>query len=91
MRSFTASNYLDIDTGIFWFKNGHGGGLVKFHMALLPLAMCLMPRRDYLKLDYKAEGDEDWYHVAAYLVDSSDNITMALNEYGKTTNGWNNQ
>ena len=45
---------------------------------------------DYLKLDYKAEGDEDWYHVAAYLVDSNDNITMALNEYGKTTNGWNN-
>ena len=45
---------------------------------------------DILKLRYKAEGDDDWYHVASYIVDSSDNITMALNEWGKTTDGWQN-
>ena len=84
----TASNYLDIDTGIFWFKNGHGGGILHGPAAVSDVFAAT--QGDYLKLDYKAEGDEDWYHVAAYLVDSSDNITMALNEYGKTTNGWNN-
>ena len=84
----TASNYLDIDTGIFWFENGHGGGILHGPAAVSDVFAAT--QGDYLKLDYKAEGDEDWYHVAAYLVDSSDNITMALNEYGKTTNGWNN-
>jgi hypothetical protein len=40
-------------------------------------------------LGYNAQGGGDWYHVASYLVDSDGGITMALNEYGKTTNGWN--
>ena len=40
---------------------------------------------DFLKLGYRASGTGDFYHVASYLVDSSGNITMALNEYGKQT------
>ena len=44
---------------------------------------------DFLKLGYNAQGAGDWYHVASYLVDSSGSITMALNEYGNTTNGEN--
>ena len=40
---------------------------------------------DFLKLNYRANGFSDWYHVASYLVDSAGNITMALNEYGKQT------
>ena len=44
---------------------------------------------DFLKLGYNAQGAGDWYHVASYLVDSSGSITMALNEYGLTTNGEN--
>ena len=43
---------------------------------------------DFLKLGYRATGAGDWYHVASYLVDSVGNITMALNEYGKQTNDW---
>ena len=43
---------------------------------------------DFLKLGYRATGAGDWYHVASYLVDSGGNITMALNEYGKQTNDW---
>ena len=42
---------------------------------------------DFLKLGYNAQGAGDWYHVASYLVDSGGTITMALNEYGKRTNG----
>ncbi len=44
---------------------------------------------DFLKLGYIAQGSGDWYHVASYIVDSSGTITMALNEYGFTTNGEN--
>ena len=40
---------------------------------------------DFLKLNYRADGFGDWYHVASYLVDSAGNITMALNEYGRQT------
>ena len=40
---------------------------------------------DFLKLGYRADGAGDWYHSTAYLVDSSSNIIMALNEYGKRT------
>ena len=43
---------------------------------------------DILKLRYNAEGDHDWYHVASYIVDSNDDITMALNEFGNTTGDW---
>ena len=43
---------------------------------------------DILKLRYNAEGDHDWYHVASYIVDTNDDITMALNEFGKTTDDW---
>lgn len=43
---------------------------------------------DILKLGYNALGGSDWYHVASYLVDSDGGITMALNEWGKTTDGW---
>jgi hypothetical protein len=43
---------------------------------------------DFLKLGYRATGAGDWYHVASYLVDSGGNMTMALNEYGKQTNDW---
>ena len=40
---------------------------------------------DFLKLGYRATGAGDWYHSTAYLVDSSNNIIMALNEYGRRT------
>ncbi|GIR86272.1 MAG: hypothetical protein CM15mP85_28960 [Rhodobacterales bacterium] len=30
---------------------------------------------DFLKLNYRANGFGDWYHVASYLVDSAGNIT----------------
>ena len=40
---------------------------------------------DFLKLGYRADGAGDWYHSTAYLVDSSSNIIMALNEYGRQT------
>ena len=43
---------------------------------------------DILKLRYNAEGDHDWYHVASYIVDTNDDITMALNEFGQTTDDW---
>ena len=43
---------------------------------------------DILKLRYNAEGDHDWYHVASYIVDTNDDITMALNEFGQTTDEW---
>ena len=43
---------------------------------------------DILKLRYNAEGDHDWYHVASYIVDTNDDITMALNEFGNTTDDW---
>ena len=46
---------------------------------------------DVLKMDYRTNifnGNNDWYHVAAYLVDENNEITMMLGEYGKTTDGW---
>ena len=45
---------------------------------------------DFLKLGYNAEGAGDWYHVASYIVDSAGEITMALNEWGQKTDGWQN-
>jgi flagellin-like hook-associated protein FlgL len=45
---------------------------------------------DILKLGYNAQGGGDWYHVAAYIVDSGGDITMALNEWGQKTDDWQN-
>ena len=83
----TGAGYLSLNTGNFWFADGHGSGIL--HGPATVSDVFSATAGDFLKLGYRAEGGGDWYHVASYLVDSSGTITMALNEYGKTTNGWN--
>ena len=83
----TGAGYLSLNTGNFWFANGHGSGIL--HGPATVSDVFSATEGDFLKLGYNAQGGGDWYHVASYLVDSDGGITMALNEYGKTTNGWN--
>ena len=66
----------------------YGGGIL--HGPAMVSDVFEATEGDYLKLGYRATGAGDWYHVASYLVDSGGNITMALNEYGKQTNDWQN-
>ena len=42
---------------------------------------------DILKLDYQAVAGGDDFHVAGYLIDSNNNITIAINETGKNEGG----
>lgn len=83
----TGAGYLSLNTGDFWFADGHGSAIL--HGPATVSNVFSATGGDFLKLSYQALGGGDWYHVASYLVDSSGDITMALNEYGKTTNGWN--
>ena len=83
----TGAGYLSLNTGDFWFADGHGSAIL--HGPATVSDVFSATSGDFLKLNYQALGGGDWYHVASYLVDSSGDVTMALNEYGKTTNGWN--
>ena len=67
-------------------SNWHGSGIL--HGPAMVSDEFEADQGDILKLRYNAEGDHDWYHVASYIVDANDDITMALNEFGKTTDDW---
>ena len=82
----TGAGYLSLNTGNFWFENGHGSGVL--HGPATVSDPFAATQGDFLKLGYNAQGGGDWYHVASYLVGSDGTITMALNEWGNRTNGW---
>lgn len=84
-QASTANGYLNLATGNFSFSS-EGGAILHGPAAVSDTFAA--NQGDFLKLDYRADGRGDWYHVAGYLVDESNNITYALKEYGKTTNGW---
>ena len=66
--------------------DNHGSGIL--HGPAMVSDLFEAEEGDFLKLRYNAQGSGDWYHVAAYIVDSAGAITMALNEWGLQTNGW---
>ena len=84
-QTSTANGYLNLATGNFSFSS-EGGAIL--HGPAAVSDSFAANQGDFLKLDYKADGRGDWYHVAGYLVDENNNMTYALKEYGKTTNGW---
>ena len=66
--------------------DNHGSGIL--HGPAMVSDLFEAEEGDFLKLRYNAEGAGDWYHVAAYIVDSGGDITMALNEWGQKTDNW---
>ena len=66
----------DIDTG---YGIVHGPAAVSDSFAAT--------QGDILKLDYQAVAGGDDFHVAGYLIDSNNQITIAINETGKNEGG----
>ena len=74
---------LELGTGEFEVDTGYG---IVHGPAVVSDAFAAT-QGDILKLDYSAVAGGDDFHVAGYLIDSNDQITLAINETGKDEGG----
>ena len=74
---------LELGTGEFEVDTGYG---IVHGPAVVSDAFAAT-QGDILKLDYRAVAGGDDFHVAGYLIDSNDQITLAINETGKDEGG----
>lgn len=74
---------LELGTGNFNIDTGYG---IVHGPAAVSDAFAAT-QGDILKLDYQAVAGGDDFHVAGYLIDSNNNITLAINETGKNEGG----
>ena len=81
--SVNGAGRLELGTGDFWLDTGYG---IVHGPAAVSDAFAAT-KGDILKLDYQAVAGGDDFHVAGYLIDSNNNITIAINETGKNEGG----
>ena len=74
---------LELGTGNFNIDTGYG---IVHGPAAVSDAFAAT-QGDILKLDYQAVAGGDDFHVAGYLIDSNNQITLAINETGKNRGG----
>jgi len=74
---------LELGTGNFDIDTGYG---IVHGPAAVSDAFAAT-QGDILKLDYQAVAGGDDFHVAGYLIDSNNQITLAINETGKNRGG----
>ena len=81
--SVNGAGQLELGTGQFTIDTGYG----IIHGPAAVSDSFAATQGDILKLDYQAVAGGDDFHVAGYLIDSNNNITIAINETGKNEGG----